>query len=107
MKKTLAAFAATTLAAGLAIGAAVPAQAGIVLYQYSDYKTSLGDFGRGTSFVGTKANDKASSLKVSAPAGYAILHQHRDYVGKRTGKFLLGTPSLSSWSFDNTTSSVS
>jgi hypothetical protein len=106
MKKLLATVAATTLATGIALAAAVPAHAGIVIYDKANYGTSLGDFGRGTTYVGTKANDKASSLRVSAPAKYAILWQHRDHTGKYSQQFGIGTPNLAGWNFDNITSSI-
>ncbi|GAA4679170.1 hypothetical protein [Frondihabitans cladoniiphilus] len=105
MKKIIPVAAATTLAAAIAVGTAAPASAGIVLYQYNDYSTSLGDFGRGTTFVGSHANDKASSIRVGAPANYAILYQHRDRGGD-SRRFAAGSPNLASWNFDNMTSSI-
>lgn len=107
-KKIVAGVIAGVMALGMSAAVAAPANAGIKLYQLNDYAGEyLGDFGTGTSYVGTFADNRASSLKVTSPAGYAILHQFRDYDGAATGKFYTGSPNLGSWGFDNLTSSIS
>lgn len=106
LKKIISALAATVVAGAIALSAAGPAQASIVIYQDKNYKKSLGDFGRGTTYVGSKADNKASSLKVSLPAKYAVLCQFRDHKGIKTGQFKYGTPDLAGWGFDNMTSSI-
>jgi len=105
-KKIIATLGTTALLAGLALGAAAPAQAGVQIYQFSGYKTSLGDFGRGTTYVGDQANDKASSVTISSPAAYGILYQNRDRGGRASGTYYTGTPDLAPWNFDNITSSI-
>lgn len=116
MKKNrlIAAGATVLIGAALAVGAAAPASAGIKLYQFANYSTSLGDFGTGTSFVGSGADNKTTSLKVTSPANYAILYQFRDYSGAYTGTFYTGWSDLASFGyyssdgahFDNRTTSV-
>lgn len=105
-KKLIAGVAGTVAGAALALGGMAPAQAGIAIWDQPGYQTYLGDFGRGTTFVGTAANDKASSLKVTSPANYAVLFQHRDYGGKASTTFYIGTDNLAGWGFDNITSSI-
>lgn len=110
MKKKLAtgiAMAAATLA--LSFGVVAPANAaGIELWQFDNYSGEyLGDFGTGTTYVGSFADNRASSLKVGSGANYAILHQFRDYGGLASTTFYTGSDSLASWGFDNLTSSIS
>lgn len=107
-KKIVAGVIAGVMALGMSAAVAAPANAGIKLYQHENYAGEyLGDFGTGTPYVGSWADNRASSLKVTTPANYAILHQFRDYTGLRTNAFYIGTPSLAGWSFDDKTSSIS
>lgn len=107
-KRILAGIAACAVALGMSMAIAAPASAGIKLYQFFNYSGDyLGDFGTGTSYVGSVADDGASSLKVTGSANYAILHQYRDYRGARTNPFYTGSSNLASWGFDNRTSSIS
>ncbi len=108
-KKLIAGLVGGVVALGLSLGTAVPANAaGIELWQFNNYSGDyLGDFGTGTSYVGSYADNRASSLKVGSGATYAVLHQFRDYAGKKTGQFYTGSPNLGSWNFDNLTSSIS
>lgn len=107
-RKVTTAIAVGIMTLGLTLGAAAPANAtGIQLWQYKDYSGEyLGDFGGGTSYVGTNADNKASSMKVN-DANYAILHQFRDYGGQASGTFYVGAQNLAEWGFDNLTSSIS
>ncbi len=107
-KKFVAGVIASMMALGLTAVVAAPASAGIKLYQHNNYTGDyLGDFGTGTSYVGTVADNRASSLRVTSPANYAVLHQFRDFGGARTGAFYTGTPALGGWGFDDMTSSIS
>jgi len=94
-KKILGGLAAIGIASGLALAGAAPANAGIQLWDNAGYNTYLGDFGTGTSYVGSSADDRASSLKVTSPANYAVLYQFRDYGGCYTGQFYVGWKDLS------------
>jgi len=107
LKKIVATAAATAVIASGALLAAAPAQAaGIETWRYKNYKTYLSSFGTGTSYVGSAFDNLTSSLKVRSPANYAVLYQHRDYRGAKTGKFYIGADDLSDWGFDNMTSSI-
>lgn len=105
-KKLIGGIAGAVAGIALALGGIAPAQAGIAIWDQPGYGTYLGDFGRGTTYVGTAANDRASSLKVTSPANYAVLYQHRDYGGARSTTFYTGTDNLAGWGFDNITSSI-
>lgn len=106
-KKILATVVATAMALGLSAVVAAPASAGIKLWQYNNYSGDyLGDFGRGTSYVGSIADNRASSIRVDGAANYAILYQYANYKGKRSVKFTRYSPNLASWGFDNLTSSI-
>lgn len=95
MRKTMIrGAAAVVMAAGLALSTAVPANAGIKLFADKNWGSYLGDFGRGTSYVGAVADDYTSSLEVSSPANYAVLYQFRDYGGCYTGRFYIGYDNL-------------
>lgn len=93
-KKLIASLAAFGIGAAIAVAAATPANAGIQLWDNANYNGYLGDFGTGTSYVGSAADDRASSLKVTSPANYAILYQFRDYGGCYTGRFYIGYDNL-------------
>lgn len=107
-RKATTAIAVGVMTLGLALGAAAPANAtGIQLWQFHSYSGEyLGDFGGGTSYVGTIADNRASSMKVN-DANYAILHQFRDYGGAASTTFYVGAQDLAEWGFDNLTSSIS
>ncbi|WP_417563584.1 hypothetical protein [Microbacterium sp.] len=94
-KKLMSICAAIAVALGLSIAAAAPASAGIQLWTNANYNGYLGDFGTGTSYVGSAADNRASSLKVTSPANYAVLYQFRDYGGCYTGRFYYGWYDLS------------
>ena len=107
MKRKLTAGAATfAVVLGVVIGAAAPANAGIKIYDGFNHTNYLGDYGRGTSYVGSTANNKASSLSVTSPANYAVLYDGRDWTGSATGQFYIGTPNLADWGFNNKTTSI-
>lgn len=107
-KKIVAGVIASVMALGMTAIVAAPANAGIKLWQLNNYSGEyLGDFGTGTSYVGTWADNRASSIKVDGVANYAILHQFRDYQGAASTKFTDRSPNLGSWGFDNLTSSIS
>ena len=92
--KIITGLATIGIAAGLAVAGAAPATAGIQTWDHKGYNGYLGDFGRGTSYVGTGADDRTSSLRVSSPANYAVLYEFRDYGGCYTGKFYIGWDNL-------------
>lgn len=107
-QKLVATVAATALFIGLGAAAAAPANAGIELWDNDNYSGDyLGDFGRGSYNVGAWANDRATSLRVGAPANYAILHEHAGYGGRSTNRFYTGTPNLGGWNFNDLTTSIS
>ncbi|WP_307481201.1 hypothetical protein [Microbacterium trichothecenolyticum] len=107
MKKFIAGTVATAafVVAGLVVS--TPANAGIQLWDYLHYGGGyLGDFGRGTNWVGANANDKASSVAVSQPANYAILYDHADRQGAQSPTFYTGTDDLRYYGFNDITSSI-
>jgi len=107
LKKIVATAAVTAVLASGALLAAVPAQAaGIETWRCANYNTYLTSFGTGTSYVGKAFDNLTSSIKVKSPANYAVLYQHRDYRGAKTGKFYIGAENLAQWGFDNMTSSI-
>jgi hypothetical protein len=78
-----------------------------------NHVTYLGDFGQGTSYVGSVADNRASSVDVSYPANYAILYQFANYTGIYTNKIYYHYDNLRVYTdtstgdqFDNRTSSI-
>lgn len=107
MKRSIAISAGSALAAlGIVLGAAAPANAGIRIYDGINYSSLLGDYGTGTTYVGSSADNRASSLSVSAPANYAIPYDGRNYTGASPGTFYIGAPNLADWGFNNRTTSI-
>lgn len=107
MKKLTVSITTGLLVIGASLSLAAPANAGIQLWDHANYDGYLGDFGRGTVNVGSAANDKATSLAVTAPANYAVLHEHADHRGASTNPFYVGTANLGWYSFNDITTSIS
>lgn len=100
MRRVIAGVVSAAGAAILVIGAAVPAQAGVVLHKHTGNGTPSYDFGYGEVVaLGSTWNDQASSISISSPAPWAILHEHEYYKGLQTPKFYVGTDNLGAYGY--------
>jgi hypothetical protein len=106
-RKLIAALAASAVLVGASLTAVAPANAdGIEGWDHDNYTGDHWFFGRGVSNVGTSANDRMTSLKVLAPANYAILYEHASYGGRASTTFYVGTSNLGWFDFNDITSSI-
>lgn len=106
MRKIGAGLVGVAAAAALVIGAAAPAQAGVVLYENTYYGGAWYDFGYGYVPALGSWNDRASSVTVSGTP-YADLHEHEYYKGAYL-RFSVGTDHLGAYGygFNDRTSSI-